>query len=429
MIIPVIEVLSSVQKMEAKSSLVLLNGDNYGTWKVQVKMCLIKEDLWRLVNGTETAPTDANALAKYNIRKDKALAVIVLAVDPKLLYLLGDPDCPVLVWKRLQDTYQKKTWANKLSLKKKLYRQQLAEGGDLQGHLKSMVEIFDSLAVVGDAINEEDRVICLLASLPEKYDTLVTTLETLDNVPGWGVVTERLLRLEEKHKDYVDGEKAYISRRYERHPSRCFKCGETGHFKKNCPLIKNRSNVSYAANMKKEEDEELVLAAGSASSMQVHQSDFLIDSAATEHVCNDFKMFENVKNTEEKNVLVGDGKSVRVDGKGDVLLSLDSGLGRAKRCRIKNVLYVPKMKYNLLSVSQLAKSGSSVIFYNNGCKLVNSQKTIAYGTKRGDLYVLARKEPLHRSYALSATCSAGNVSRRLIRCRNFKECQHFTCHA
>ena len=71
-IIPVFEVLSSVQKMEAKSSLVLLNGDNYGTWKVQVKMCLIKEDLWRLVNGTETAPTDANALATYNIRKDKA---------------------------------------------------------------------------------------------------------------------------------------------------------------------------------------------------------------------------------------------------------------------------------------------------------------------------------------------------------------------
>ena len=190
-----------------------------------------------LVNGTETAPTDANALAKYNIRKDKALAVIVLAVDPKLLYLLGDPIDPVAVWGKLQDSYQKRTWVNKLSPKKKLYRQQLAEGGDRQGHLKSMVEIFDSLAVVGDAVNEEDRVICLLASLPEKYDTLVTTLETLDNVPGWGAVTERLLRQEEKHNDYVDGEKAYISRKYERYPSRCFKFGVTGHFKRNCPLM------------------------------------------------------------------------------------------------------------------------------------------------------------------------------------------------
>ena len=65
-----------MQKME-KTSLVLLNGENYGTWKIQVKMVLIKDDLWRIVSGTETAPTDQNALAKFNIRKDKALAVII----------------------------------------------------------------------------------------------------------------------------------------------------------------------------------------------------------------------------------------------------------------------------------------------------------------------------------------------------------------
>ena len=139
------------------------------------------------------------------------------------------------VWKKLQDTYQKKTWSNKLRLKKKLYRQQLTDGGNLQEHLKSLVEIFDSLAVMGDPVDEEDRVICLLASLPEKYDTLVTTLETLDSVPGWGAVQERLLRQEEKFQDHVDGDKAYVSRRFEKYPSGCFKCGERGHFKRNCP--------------------------------------------------------------------------------------------------------------------------------------------------------------------------------------------------
>ena len=81
-------------------------------------MCLIKDDLWRIVNGAEVAPADPAALAKYNIRKDKALAIIVLAVDPKFLYLLGDPEEPATVWKKLQDSFQKKTWANKLRLKK-----------------------------------------------------------------------------------------------------------------------------------------------------------------------------------------------------------------------------------------------------------------------------------------------------------------------
>ena len=72
-------------------------------------MCLIKEDLWGIVNGSVTAPADASALAKFNIKKDRALATIILAVDPKLLYLVGDPEDPVEVWKKLQDTFQKKS--------------------------------------------------------------------------------------------------------------------------------------------------------------------------------------------------------------------------------------------------------------------------------------------------------------------------------
>ena len=47
-------------------------------------------------------------------RTDKALAQIVLFIQPSLLYLLGDPEDPVVVWKKLENQYQKKTWANKL---------------------------------------------------------------------------------------------------------------------------------------------------------------------------------------------------------------------------------------------------------------------------------------------------------------------------
>ena len=67
-----------------------------------------------IVNGTEVALAEAGPLAKFNTRRDKALAIIVLSVDPTLLYL-------VEVWTKLADQFQKKTWANKLHLRKKLY--------------------------------------------------------------------------------------------------------------------------------------------------------------------------------------------------------------------------------------------------------------------------------------------------------------------
>ena len=44
-------------------------------------------------------------------------------------------------------------------------------------HIKAMSEIFEWLAVIGDTVSEEDRVVHLLASLPELYNVLVTALE------------------------------------------------------------------------------------------------------------------------------------------------------------------------------------------------------------------------------------------------------------
>ena len=44
-----------------------LNESNYPTWKLQVKMLLIKEGLYGFVSATEVEPnsTDVSAMAKY----------------------------------------------------------------------------------------------------------------------------------------------------------------------------------------------------------------------------------------------------------------------------------------------------------------------------------------------------------------------------
>ena len=82
-------------------AVVALNSSNYSTWKIQCKMAYIKDGLWGIVNGTETAPTEgAEQQAVFAARKDKALAVIMLAVEPSLLYVISaDPTDPVVVWK------------------------------------------------------------------------------------------------------------------------------------------------------------------------------------------------------------------------------------------------------------------------------------------------------------------------------------------
>ena len=115
-------------------------------------------------------------------RYNRALATIVLTVDPTLLYLLGELDSPVTVWEKLAGQFQKKTWANKLTLRRKLYSLRLKENDSDHDHIKAMTEIFNELSVIGVEMSEEDRVVHLLASLPD------TALEVRPEVPKMDTV-------------------------------------------------------------------------------------------------------------------------------------------------------------------------------------------------------------------------------------------------
>ena len=176
---------------ESKIAIVLLTGANYPTWKIQCKMSLIKDGLW----GSEAAPAETDgAYSKYISRKNRALAIIVLSIDPYLLYLLNDPTDPTAAWERLSTQFQKKTWANKLELRRRLHLLQLKEGQSVQEHVKALTEIFNELSIIGDNIDDEDRVVYLLASLPDSYEMLVTALEANTEVPNMETVIERLLQ-------------------------------------------------------------------------------------------------------------------------------------------------------------------------------------------------------------------------------------------
>ena len=72
------------------------------------KLTLMTEGLWGVVNESERAPPEEEAekLSKFVTRRDRALALIEVSVDLTILYLPGDPEDPVAVWKKLSDQFQ-----------------------------------------------------------------------------------------------------------------------------------------------------------------------------------------------------------------------------------------------------------------------------------------------------------------------------------
>ncbi|KAF2368809.1 hypothetical protein FHG87_000437 [Trinorchestia longiramus] len=259
-----------------KSCMKPLNERNYPTWKIHMRMCLVKDKLWDIVQGTETISSTADEAArrKFESRRDLALATIVLGVDQSQLYLLGDPTDPVEVWGKLQNTFQKKSWANKFRLKKKLFNMKLENGQNLQD-LKVCVELFEELAIIGDAMEEEERVIILLSSLPDRFSTLVTALEAHEKIPAWEVVTERLLNEDRRQRGGPgtsdSSEKIAKLACNLISVTQNAECGKETHFNKSTCEIVDENNELIVAGHKKEPSKEIECVPWSFSQEEKHE--------------------------------------------------------------------------------------------------------------------------------------------------------------
>ena len=89
-------------------------------------------------------------------------------------------------------------------------------------------------------------------------------------------------------------------------------------------------------------------------------------------------------------VQVGDGKLLVAEGQADIILDLKFPSGNLVKCKLKNVLYVPELAHNLISVSQITRDGKVVKFYDSSCTIFHGEKIIAHGSKINNLFILDR---------------------------------------
>ena len=399
------------------AAVVPLNGRNYPTWKIQCRMALMKEGLWSIVSEEETEPQSGRTeIAKFRSRRDKALATIVLSVDIALLYLIGNSEHPAAVWKKLADQFEKKTWATRLDLRRKLHSMRLKEGNSAQEHIKNMTELFDALTVAGETVSDEDRVVYVLASLPDSYNVLVTALEANAEVPKIEVVTERILHQERKTKEKETdstNENAMPSHTVSRRPKpKCFNCGKLGHIQRYCRAKREDQNwikedqkerkdfhkqkVTVSVDNDSDTNGDDCGLANSADCALPVIDEWIIDSGATTHMCSNKKAFTTLYQLESPiKVTVGDGRALTAIGRGDVVLNMECPSSESESCTLHDVLYVPELSYNLVSVAKVSQKGKIVKFTSNACYILDKKhKMIAKALKVEKLYRFKCK-PVH----------------------------------
>ena len=114
----------------------------------------------------------------------------------------------------------------------------------------------------------------------------------------------------------------------------------------------------------------------------------------------DFDTFEAIP---PRRVLMGDDSVLQAIGRGSILVDTKVG-GCTKRLRFKDVLYVPKLQSNLLSVSKIVEGGLNVQFGALGCSVkTQNGETQAIASQDGKLFRLRCKTVIRGERAQVAT--------------------------
>jgi len=126
-----------------------------------------------------------------------------------------------------------------------------------------------------------------------------------------------------------------------------------------------------------------------------NNSIWYLDTGASNHMCGDENMFDELSKIEARHVSFGDASKVMVKGRGTICFSQKNG----RIGTIRDVYYVPDLKTNILSMGQLMEKGYSVIMKDRVLELKH---------KLGHL--IARVEmKQNRMYKLELRCLKLNV--------------------
>ena len=400
---------------EEKFSVDKLNSKNYSTWKFKLTHYLIAKDLWGVVDGSETEPTEATVKAQYEKKLKQAMSLIVFSVSDNLMYLITTCKSPKEAWDILQGHFERNTLTNRLFLKKQYFRAVMPEGASVEQHIRYMKEQTDKLAAVDDVMTEENQIVALLGSLPDSFSPLVTALEASRGTLTLSYVQQALISDEQRRSSQpatsgAGGGKpdaAYYAgkKKFNRNKSRnCFECGSPNHMKRDCPKLKSahkessgqRHNAKHAAEETGADDYGFII----SGTDEINKKDkWLIDSGATSHMTFNRDMFSDYKLFEKpQQVCLGDGHVLEAVGVGNVEIVTAVSRIKSNANTMHDVLHVPAMKVNLFSVRAAASRGVVVQFGHSRCWLKNKQgKLKATGTLTGKLYFLDTCSDVHKA--------------------------------
>lgn len=375
---------------------------NYGNWKFSMRMYLIHEDLWDCIEESSTGVPQVNDARK----QQKALAKICLMVLPGSFSHVRNATTGHQAWNNLKTAYEDKGLCRRLGLLRTLFGSKLEQFNDMESYLLKITDLDQQLRDINAPLDDDFLSVLMLSGLPPDYDPLIMALEN-SNVKLCSETVKSKLLQEFLRRDFDRVEESSL---FTKQPqkggykysakSRCYICKKTGHFAKYCDTKINKNDDKRS---EKAWNGTLL----TALAVNINCNAWYVDSGATCHMTNNKNIMKNYVVDTPRLVTAANNQNMCTEGHGDVELILK---GQQHKTTICDVIFVPGLSTNLLSVSKLTAKGLEVHFNDEECNICYGETIVASARKTNGVYKLNTVNDSSDGSALATTDSRSSVS-------------------
>lgn len=235
----------------ASTGIKQFSGCDFADFKFRIECLFDEKQLIQFLNNEPNQLDEVDQETHRLQRVAKNLLVKHVAAS-HMSFIKGKPSV-YHMWRNLVNTFEPRTLGKRVMIKRKLNTIRCESHESLEMFLRRYDALVEDFRTAGGVIEDNELVTSLLATLPEKYDNIVTVLETMDDLfydRAKALLLEREMKLNEKsgHENETPITTAFStnkgknSRRKptksKKKPNTCWTCGEPNHKSPDCPQKK-----------------------------------------------------------------------------------------------------------------------------------------------------------------------------------------------
>ncbi|KAK2410739.1 alpha carbonic anhydrase [Trifolium repens] len=249
--------------MGSKFDIEKFTGSNdFGLWKVKMKAVLVHNNCAEALKGAEMPASLSDA--EKAVLNEKAVSCITMCLADKVLREVAKETNDAGMWAKLESLYMTKSVAHKQFLKQKLYFYRMVESKSITEQLTEFNKIIDDLANIDVKLEDEDKALHLLCTLRKSYESFKDTMlygketsVTLEEVQSALRTKEPTKFKELKVEDGANalnvsggkgGSRGTKARAKGSDKWTCFHCQKKGHFKRDCPELKDKNGSAHVVD-------------------------------------------------------------------------------------------------------------------------------------------------------------------------------------